>query len=367
MNPGIEIYEQAITEYLSGTINYNYYFKESELDINKKAFLKVRKLNREAKFQKALDILKSLRIKHEVLNKAEHQFLLAQTYGHLGDFEQATIHNHNAVNYYLEMNNQRGLFICHYNLGVDYEKLNLNKLAKEYYQKSHQYVYKVNQKLLSLRAQANLFSKNRMKEDAFMTTHQIIEQCLNMNTFESNISLLVASSIYSNFSEYEKSYEILTMIDHKQIKTYKDRYLFQKEILSAILRERRIIAPPGNLKNGKILTLWHYLYNLSIGRRKEALEIENDIQFFFRNIINDYINQLSQSIPHNEIKGLPGKLYNTLRSNKTPLSKEDLIEDIWGIQYDPAFDARFYKVVERLRSYNINIINTHNSYQIYDQ
>jgi hypothetical protein len=48
----------------------------------------------------------------------------------------------------------------------------------------------------------------------------------------------------------------------------------------------------------------------------------------------------------------------------TPLRKESLIEKIWNSPYDPAFDSRLYKLIERARQNNINIISLNRAYFI---
>ena len=43
------------------------------------------------------------------------------------------------------------------------------------------------------------------------------------------------------------------------------------------------------------------------------------------------------------------KLEKVLRGAAMPLRKEELIEKIWNIPYSPAYDSRFYKLLERVR------------------
>ena len=48
-----------------------------------------------------------------------------------------------------------------------------------------------------------------------------------------------------------------------------------------------------------------------------------------------------------------------------PLRKEYLSEQLWGISYDPRYDARFYKMIERLKkTQKVSVTNKNNAYFI---
>jgi len=62
------------------------------------------------------------------------------------------------------------------------------------------------------------------------------------------------------------------------------------------------------------------------------------------------------------LKGKLHDLFSILQSSPLPLSKEELIEKIWKINYRPDFDDRLYKLIARLRKeFNIAIVSKSSS------
>ena len=76
---------------------------------------------------------------------------------------------------------------------------------------------------------------------------------------------------------------------------------------------------------------------------------------------NDVMNPVNTLI-----KGKKGQALIEILSNaRMPLRKELLIEKIWNIQYDPNYDTRFYKLVERIsQNTSLNIINQNHAYKL---
>jgi hypothetical protein len=58
-------------------------------------------------------------------------------------------------------------------------------------------------------------------------------------------------------------------------------------------------------------------------------------------------------------------LVELLEKSKIPLTKEYMIEQIWDVQYDPAFDNRLYKLIQKLKKkYNVKVLNFNNTYKL---
>jgi hypothetical protein len=55
-------------------------------------------------------------------------------------------------------------------------------------------------------------------------------------------------------------------------------------------------------------------------------------------------------------------LYRELTAATFPLRKEELIERVWGLAYDPRWDSRFYKLVERAKKAGMAIVCSHHAY-----
>jgi hypothetical protein len=77
-----------------------------------------------------------------------------------------------------------------------------------------------------------------------------------------------------------------------------------------------------------------------------------------KSIFYTYFRRLHAETPSHKLatEGLKGqvlKLHEILMASSLPRRKEDLIEEIWGCLYSPEYDARFYKLVERLKKTSI--------------
>ena len=60
-----------------------------------------------------------------------------------------------------------------------------------------------------------------------------------------------------------------------------------------------------------------------------------------------------------------GRLYHILYEARFPMRKEDLIEAVWETAYSPDYDARFYKLIQRLKNdYQADIMNKNYTYKL---
>lgn len=82
----------------------------------------------------------------------------------------------------------------------------------------------------------------------------------------------------------------------------------------------------------------------------QCLDASEEKTIFVQVINSKLVQKPEVSLNLEALKGKkPRLLIELLLNSNTPIRKEILIEKIWGEEYRPKFDARFYKLVERVK------------------
>jgi hypothetical protein len=119
------------------------------------------------------------------------------------------------------------------------------------------------------------------------------------------------------------------------------------------------------LQNGEVEraeTLWKTLARRSplLYGPKFSCLVDSESRTIFFTFLSQLLRNPKPETKVPELTGRLGALHRLLSESPTPLRKEDLIEKIWGKPYDPTLDARFYKLVERLKKATEHTIVTMN-------
>ena len=241
---------------------------------------------------------------------------------------------------------------------------------------------------LSLAANYSKLSKWREAIDILEKGFPILDATKD---FELMISYnLVSSDIYCRDFQYAKAMTILEKLKNIKKAPFRGRILFEYELLKAHTDEKFSLIkwPEAVMEDAIYSTKAKVIDYLLTGQNVEAQrtwiilakkEPNNYLPNFEMKFKSDentlyfvFIKKIQcLKIKNENIKkdlNLNGKqkiLFDLLYQNKFPMRKEELIEKIWEVPYDPQYDSRFYKLVQRLKEKaDCEIKNNHGGYLI---
>ena len=375
------VYSQFILDFLNKEKSF-YQFKLSpELTVIEKKLLNARLLLRQGKFVEMLTLLNETKSSSSSFFEAEINMLKSQAYSFLLDFENATIHNLLANELYKSIDDQFGTFITHYNLSVDYSRMNLDSLSLHYLTIARKEAVNAKQKGLVLRADACRYAKEKSIDKALKTLHELEETLHELNEFDRMNSQTVMASIYIEIERYEEALMHLKNIENRTFFETKSKLQLDYVLLNFLVNDVSIPSPEIKIDENISLHLrWKFLYLLSSGQIQGAQQVWKEL------VVIDPVFRDSEFCKYNEndifakvlakiykpkaaieqvIKGKLYDLHKILQESPLPLSKEELIEKIWKVRYQDDFDDRLYKLIARLRKdFNVNIISKSSSYFI---
>lgn len=384
-------YNKALRYYIDGNIRYfNRARKATELSYPEKKLLEARSLFIKKEWDSAYELLSTIQTPCPFLN-GDLYFLRAYCHSRKGEFAAAAGLLEQSICYYDQAKDRRGGFLAHYNSSVAYNRLRKIDQEEEHLNQALQLATHASETILILRGQACLFSN---KSDHERAVH-FIEQALNMDIGELDINendklnlLSVAVDIYFRAGRPAKSMAMLEELKLSKINSAKARVSFEHYILKAHMNQQKLDRMPLAIKNSTEYTLkWDLLKMVQTGQIQEAEKKWQELADLFPEIYGlpfelrdpslketiffTYLDAQfeSEQVDFEEINKLHGKnlkrLYKILIESPIPLSKENLIEKIWGIDYSPEFDNRFYQLMKRLKQrVNRTVTNKNNCYKI---
>ena len=251
-----------------------------------------------------------------------------------------------------------------------------------YIQKAQKQTASEQDQIMILRALACHYSK---MENYQLATDQIkmcLKQLANMNRYDQKNTLLAASDIYFRSGKPQIASETLAQCVHLFDGADQARFVFESKLLKHFSTDSPLPACPESIASFKEFKLkWSLIQFLESGQTDLSHKTWNELKSLFPEIFGEFLNCIDQSEEKslffsyikktckkpNSIKAdvaLSGKvkeLFVILNSSKAPIRKEELIEKIWKVSYDPIFDQRLYKLIERLKK-NYSIIQTNRAY-----
>ena len=377
-------YQKEVDRYLNRQSNLASMKNSKILTTIEKKLLEVRYLNKKSNHHNVIALLDKIVTENTFL-QGEKLFLKAQTYSFLAMFEKALKYNLLALSCYQEINDRRGIFLCSYNLSVDYSRLGLFSLSKLYLDKGNEYKKTGQEIALIIRGLACHYAEQKNYSEAI----KIIEEALStnkFNQFDLVNTYLVASDIYVEANEFAKAFDILGKLKKFKDFPLKDRSKFEYAILNSIVNDVKLSTMiEKQINNNGYRLKWNFLKLLETGQVENAKKIWNELMKFDHSLtkqflkINElgnddklfslYISKLSSGLNEKStklplIKGKKGTLlYQLLLHSKIPIQKEELIEKIWETSYHYEMDNRFYKLIQRVKKQiSKKIINRSNAY-----
>jgi tetratricopeptide (TPR) repeat protein len=358
--------------------------KSPQLSLIEKRLLQVRKMFRNNKYVEAIRCLESLS-PIGAFFLGEKYILLAHVWFLKGDFQKSAIFNTLAFEAYTLDSDRRGLFLSLYNLSADYNRMGAYQLSTHYLERSRPYARTPGEHCLILRAEACQWSIEENYDKACSVLSEAFSMADALLPADLTALHSVAADIYFRSKRYETCYEILKRICAGSRKASRDaRLAFDIKVVEQLRSGASLPAREGAwqfsdefslkwdilrcVQNGEMdraQKLWKSLTRrlpMLYGEDFSCLSASESSTIFFQ-----YLSRLfktpsfSTSAKDSDLlKGKLGKLHRILAQSSTPLRKEELIEKIWGTAYDPKFDSRFYKLMERLKKTACRTIITSN-------
>lgn len=384
-------YLKAVDYYLSGeTVKLIRATNSKKLSIAEKKLLKARILARENKWDESIELLSSISTTSNFL-LGEKFALIGISYIQKSEFEKSIINNIESLKYYEKIEDSIGLFTTNYNLSVSYLKLGLNLLSDKFISYSEKYASTTRQNGLIIRAKAFSLSLKKDHKESIKLIDRAINEKHNFSINDILTLKLTASEIYIRSEEYEEAYKVLSkLIRSKQIKESAKAicdFYFLKLYLGKIkkLSSRKPLQVSKSnehslqwnliktlIEGDQLLSrnLWNKLRLIAPSKYLEDFKfLDSELDSIFSRLILKIRKktvhlELSRYI--DDVKGKRSKaLLQSLINSNGPISKEDLIELTWETKYNPSFDSRFYKLIERIKSCTgLNIVNDYRSYYI---
>jgi tetratricopeptide (TPR) repeat protein len=375
------VYAKFIQDFLNKEKSFYLYKSCPDLGVTEKRLLKARKLLRQGEFHEMLSVLNEIKTNQVVFFEAEVNILKSQAYAFLLDFQNAIIFNLKANSLYREVDDQFGIFISLYNLSVDYARLNLDILSLHFLELARLEAHEPNQKGLILRADACRYAKEKNETKAIESLQNLEAILDQLNEFDRMNSLTVMSSVFTEIGRYEDALKQLESVENRTFFETKNKLQMDFALLRYLVKDETIPSPQIKPEQNLLLYLqWKLLYLLSSGQIQMAKEVWTElgsVDPLFKNSgfceysVNDIFGKVLAKIykpkvlEQSELKGKLHDLYAVLQESPLPLSKEELIERVWGIKYQEGFDDRLYKAIARLRKdFKVRIISKASSYSL---
>ncbi len=382
------IYLKAIQYYLAcENQSFTRLLESPELGLAERTLLRARKSFSLNQYAEAVDALLKLDTPCDFLT-AEKHLLLATAYSNLGEWENSFLHNGRSVDGYKKIADQRGHFLSSYNLSVDAGQLGLKKISDDYLNKASHLAQKLEEKLLIHRARACAWSAERKYARAKEEIKLALDLCDTQadeatNRLDILTLKVVASDLYFRAGDSEGALNLLESIRHEKLLKYKGRVFFNLSLIHLIEGKELGPMPKSVSESVEYSLKWKLIQSCISGELSQAKKLWTDLMAACPNHYLSDFNAVSKydeeslffsalifirSKAHPTITiDLPAGskmeiLHRCLSNSKIPLRKEELIESVWKMPYDPSLDVRFYKLIQRLKDMSLPITNENRAY-----
>ncbi len=380
-----EIYEKYKSLYFKNDKSFLSFSKDLKLDTKYKRLFQSRVLMRNKNWQQAIELLSKLN-ETDLFTMGEKFILLGTAYIYTSEYRLATQACSQAAIYFKEVGYNEGIFNSYYNNSVAYNRLGLDEESLLQLKKCQEYTNDQGQNFAILRALACYHSR-KCEFDLALT---YLDRANKIGKIElDEIDQLVFQTVYIDILIRAKKYEdaliLVNKLYSRKINRERYRVLYYKSLLNSLIKGTSIKVNSNLsgevteyslkwtilecLQNGdfqKATDDWNQLRRQSPELYDENFQFKDESEsltifaillkrYIFAEEIHDIcINELG-------IRSKNGKkLVETLIEIGAPTRKEDLIESIWNIEYDPKYDSRFYKLIERMRNNSLFTIASKN-------
>ena len=347
------LYQRGVQAYLEGqTALLLRIRRDPKLAPGERSLLEARSLFRESEFAKARKLLESF--SGTGFLKAERLFLLATALNQVGSYEQAARTGLEALAIYESLDDRLGQFRMLYNLSVDYGRLGLLELSAYYVKRAEEKSEGATEAALLLRASACQHSKLGRFAEACIDLSRALELRGELNEVDRGVLDTVCADIFFRAGKWKLALEACEHLRSRRSNREFSRIEFEFQLIRALLGQDSLSTPGAAIAGSADLSLkWDLLLAVQSGQMDLSLRCWAELRKANPGTFGEAFELKSDS----DRKSAFGvflakellKLYHVLRESKIPLRKEELIEQVWDVPYDPKLDSRLYKLVQRLR------------------
>lgn len=365
-------YKGAVAAYLAGDQErLKSFLASAELSRFERELIRARVLFRERRWLEALEILEKLPERAPRFLLGERSFLLGTARFQSGDLEGAAHANLEAMAHFIALGEMRQAFNSAYNVAVDFGRLGLVRLEREYLNKARGFAASPDEQCDVFRALACLESKQKNYERCleYLRSAEALE--MHLNPVNRMALRQVAADLYVRAGQLEKGATLLEGLRKNRLNRERLRTEFEAAALRTLLKGEALPAPRALDGPKEYLWKWQVLHALQGGEAERAAEAWTqlvrafprhygagfqlleaaDAQSVFPRLLSLLVRPVAAAEQplNDEASPTVRRLYQVLQSSAMPLRKEEIIEKLWGVRYEPTLDSRFYKAVERLR------------------
>lgn len=336
-----------------------------------KNLIRARQAAKLGDYDRAQEILEGMHPETALL-KGERHFVLANVLSHNSLWQRALVEAQQALSYYRESSNGRGLFLANYNLSVYCNRLGLDAVSLFYIQESEKHAQGPAQVSLVARALACHHARLLDFPKALSALEEALVLKDHLDEVDHAALISVAADLYFRAGHLEVALRFIETLSRSRVIRDKARVRFDLMILRSMVEgSGKLITaamPEVVAENEEYRLRWEVIDCLQNGDWSQAEQRwsrlcalfplrfsagfkclhESDEKLIFMVAIRSLM-QVRKDHVGADLSGKPKKLFETLKNAPVPLRKEELIERVWGLPYDPSLDSRFYKLVERLR------------------
>ncbi|OQW48791.1 MAG: hypothetical protein A4S09_13415 [Proteobacteria bacterium SG_bin7] len=388
MNKMYERYFTGVNAYTSGNARLlNQILESKSISAEEKILLIARKLFSLKKHVEAFDLLDKKTNFEDLFLDSERNYLLSNCHSYFSNWENAILYSEKAFLSYKNLKHKRGIFLSGYNLSAFFNRLGLQQISYKYLQEIISSVENEGQKALLARAFSCYYSTQSDYAKAGEQIQIAINKLKDMNFLDQVTTLSVGLDIFFRLKEFEKFDEVLKIIERtkmlrENVRLEFDRICYQmykNNLYSSSFKPTKSILNSKEyhykfmilsyLRDGeykKAQQVWSKLCELMPQRYKDNFKcvIESDEKSLFMTLLFKFSKssvELDDSLMEGKIK----ILYNELRKPGAFKRRENLIESIWKVDYDPSYDSRFYKLIERFKKVTgITLIKKNRCYSL---
>lgn len=376
LNPSVasryELYLKAVAAYIdNNSQSLNHFLASTSASQSEKNLIRARLAARAGNYADSNQLLLGITPETSFLRGEKH-FVLANVLSHDSLWQMALIEAQQALMAYRECNYERGVFLANYNLSVYYNRLGLDDVSMFYILEAEKHAHAPSQYSLVHRARACHYIRLLSFDLAVESLEKALQLKDELDEVDKAALYSVAADVYFRSDKYELALEFIELLSRSRVVRDKARVRFDLTLLRSIQNEEpRLIdvpMPEVVAKNEEYRLRWEIVESLQDGDLRLAVERWNHLcSLFPQRFASDFkcihlsdeklvfiaaIRKLMKRISSTEtivLSGKPRKLFDALTSAPIPLRKEELIERVWELPYDPSLDSRFYKLIERLR------------------
>lgn len=345
--------------------------QDSELDQTQKVLLNARLQIRDKQWDECFSKLESLKTEIPFL-KAERYLQMANIELLRSRYESSIQFGSLAVRFFTECNDSIGLFRANFNMMAAFHRAGLLTLARFYLIQSEKFAIEEKEQLIVARAKSSFYSGECDFDTAIATIESIFKKKNDHNKLEFEFFVVNSADIYFRAGKFERARELIESILGSKVLLVRGRVLFLYHTFKLVLENKDLPRKPQAVEQIPEFSLkWDILAAIKAGeadlakelwekliqmfptkytKEFKALEKSEELCSFMKAVASLLVSKPECSINLNEIRGKKAKmLIEVLMNASTPVRKELLIEQIWQTSYRPELDARFYKLIERVK------------------